>query len=348
MFGAYSAVVCVNTLHLPFAAAVLIAALFTALVGSVVERFIIQRLYGKVAETLLGTFALSYIFQQLVRTIFGPEDQLMALPIDTTLHFGSIVVPVYNVVLLVVSVIVLAGTLLLLIKTKFGMQLRANVQNRTMVQCLGVNSARIDNLTFSYGCALAGLAGALIAPVKSVTPDMGVTYVVDSFMFTAEKAKNLTDNEGVRFQEALQRYGLQAEDFSKARAEFLEKPIAAYLELHIEQAPVLEQAHKSVACVYGVTGCYRQYLTFTGQKSHSGSPIAMRHDAFLAAAQASLAFREIGIRHEGYCTVGKVAVEPDVVTIFPGRCIISLDQRSIEGATLDIMAFKIRDIEFQK
>jgi len=158
-----------------------------------------------------------------------------------------------------------------------------------------------------------------------------------SGMFTAEKAKNLTDNEGVRFQEALQRYGLQAEDFSKARAEFLEKPIAAYLELHIEQAPVLEQAHKSVACVYGVTGCYRQYLTFTGQKSHSGSPIAMRHDAFLAAAQASLAFREIGIRHEGYCTVGKVAVEPDVVTIFPGRCIISLDQRSIEGATLDIM-----------
>jgi len=182
MFGAYSAVVCVNTLHLPFAAAVLIAALFTALVGSVVERFIIQRLYGKVAETLLGTFALSYIFQQLVRTIFGPEDQLMALPLDTTLHFGSIVVPVYNVVLIVVSVIVLAGTLLLLIKTKFGMQLRANVQNRTMVQCLGVNSARIDNLTFSYGCALAGLAGALIAPVKSVTPDMGVTYVVDSFM----------------------------------------------------------------------------------------------------------------------------------------------------------------------
>lgn len=182
MFGAYSAVVCVNTLHLPFVVAVLIAALFTALIGSVVERFIIQRLYGKVAETLLGTFALSYIFQQLVRTIFGPEDQLMALPIDTTLHFGSIVVPVYNVVLLVVSVIVLAGTLLLLIKTKFGMQLRANVQNRTMVQCLGVNSARIDNLTFSYGCALAGLAGALIAPVKSVTPDMGVTYVVDSFM----------------------------------------------------------------------------------------------------------------------------------------------------------------------
>ena len=182
MFGAYSAVVCVNILHLPFAAAVVIAALFTALIGSVVERFIIQRLYGKVAETLLGTFALSYIFQQLVRSIFGPEDQLMALPIDTTLHFGSIVVPVYNIVLIVVSVIVLAGTLLLLIKTKVGMQLRANVQNRTMVQCLGVNSVRIDNLTFSYGCALAGLAGALIAPVKSVTPDMGVTYVVDSFM----------------------------------------------------------------------------------------------------------------------------------------------------------------------
>ncbi|KMO85894.1 hypothetical protein AB840_10940 [Megasphaera cerevisiae DSM 20462] len=182
MFGAYSAVVCVNTLHLPFVIAVMAAALFTALVGSVVERFIIRRLYGKVAETLLGTFALSYIFQQFVRSVFGPEDQLMALPIEATLNFGNVVVPVYNLVLMFVSVMILIGSLLLLVKTKFGMRLRANVQNRTMVQCLGINSSRIDNLTFSYGCALAGIAGALIAPVKSVTPDMGMTYIVDSFL----------------------------------------------------------------------------------------------------------------------------------------------------------------------
>jgi N-carbamoyl-L-amino-acid hydrolase len=153
--------------------------------------------------------------------------------------------------------------------------------------------------------------------------------------FTAEQAKCLKDNEGIEFQEALQPYQLKAENFSMARREFLAKPIQAYLELHIEQAPVLENAGKSVACVYGVAGCYRQYITFKGQQAHSGSPITMRQDAFLAAAEASLAFRDIGIRHQAYCTVGKVTVHPDVVTIFPGLCTISLDQRAIEGDVLE-------------
>lgn len=149
-----------------------------------------------------------------------------------------------------------------------------------------------------------------------------------------KEAAALKDNEGVSFTEALEKYNLNINDFPNARKEFMQKGIKNYLELHIEQAPILESQNQSVACVYGICGCERQYITFTGQRAHSGCPISMRHDAFLAAAQASLAFRDIGLQNDAYCTVGKVSVVPDVVTIFPGTCTISLDQRSIDGDVL--------------
>lgn len=151
----------------------------------------------------------------------------------------------------------------------------------------------------------------------------------------AAAVARLVDANGISFAEALEHYQRKAEDFPKAREQFLKKQIGGYLELHIEQAPVLEHQGKAVACVYGITGCERQYITFTGQPSHAGSPISMRQDAFLAAAQAALAFREIGQRNDAYCTVGKVSVAPDVVTIFPGKCTISLDQRAIDAKVLE-------------
>ncbi|MDQ0203204.1 Zn-dependent hydrolase [Pectinatus haikarae] len=149
------------------------------------------------------------------------------------------------------------------------------------------------------------------------------------------EAAKLKDNNGIAFTDALKRYNLNIEAFPNARKEFMDKHIKSYLELHIEQAPVLESQGKSAACVYGITGCERQYITFKGQPAHSGAPISMRRDAFLAAAQASLAFREIGLKHNAYCTVGKVKVFPDIVTIFPGECMISLDQRSIDANILE-------------
>ncbi|WP_301860587.1 Zn-dependent hydrolase [uncultured Megasphaera sp.] len=154
-----------------------------------------------------------------------------------------------------------------------------------------------------------------------------------------EEAAVLKDNDGISFTEALKRYNLNVADFPKAKEEFLKKGIKEYLELHIEQAPVLESQNRSVACVGGICGCERQYITFTGQRAHSGCPISMRHDAFLAAAQASLKFRDIGLAHTtadkfAYCTVGKVSVVPDVVTIFPGICKISLDQRHVDSSVL--------------
>jgi urea transport system permease protein len=182
MLGAYCSCVCVNSFHLPFFFAAALAFIITGAIGMVIEQLLIRRLYGKVSETLLVTFALTYIIQQIIRMIFGPEAQSLEVPIAGSAHFGSITVPYYNLLLVGAALAVLLLTLLLFYKTTYGMQLRAITQNRSITQCLGIDSERIDMITFAYGSALAGFAGALIAPVKNVFPGMGTAYVVDSFM----------------------------------------------------------------------------------------------------------------------------------------------------------------------
>lgn len=182
MLGAYCACICVTKWHIPFGITLLISFLFAGVMGVLLERLLIRKLYGKVAETLLATFALTYVFPEIIRGIFGPENQNMEVPIKGSLSFGKITVPNYNLFLVGMAFLALGVTMLLFYRTKFGMQLRAITQNRQMSQCLGINSGRIDKLTFAYGCGLGGLAGALVAPVASVTPDMGTEYVVDSFL----------------------------------------------------------------------------------------------------------------------------------------------------------------------
>lgn len=182
MIGAYISCVCVNTFHLPFSIAVILAAIVTGGIGMAVEHLFIKKLYGKVAETLLVTFALTYIIQQIIRMIFGPENQSMEVPLKGQVYIGSAAVPYYNIILIFMAVLVLVCTLLLFFKTSFGMQLRAITQNRDMTQCLGINVSKINLVTFGYASGLAGLAGGLVAPVASVFPGMGTTYIVDSFL----------------------------------------------------------------------------------------------------------------------------------------------------------------------
>ena len=182
MIGAYVTYFVTTVFQLPFFLAMLLAFLTTALFGALIETTIIKHVYGKVAETMLATFALSIILQQTVRMIFGPEDKFVGLPLEGHFSLQGIVVPYYNLFLIVVALGILAATLALFFKTSFGMQLRAVTRNRSMSQCLGINTARIDTLTFACGAGLAGLAGALIAPVKSVMPLMGAYYLVDGLL----------------------------------------------------------------------------------------------------------------------------------------------------------------------
>ena len=154
---------------------------------------------------------------------------------------------------------------------------------------------------------------------------------------TAKDVRPLKALDGRSFSEVWQSLGLEVEKIGEAHADFAKIPVKAYLELHIEQAPLLALAKKSVACVYGVCGCHRQYITFHGQQGHCGSPVALRQDAFLAAAAATLDFKQIALKYDSYCTVGHVEVGPDVITISPGYCRISLDQRCIKPELLQTM-----------
>jgi allantoate deiminase len=155
-----------------------------------------------------------------------------------------------------------------------------------------------------------------------------------------DTARHLVDKQGVLLADALSENGVELDRMPSAREALLARDPRAYLELHIEQGPVLEAMNKPTGVVIGAYGVERHLLRFVGQAAHSGStPIAMRHDAFLAAAEASLAFREIARRHSTLeagmvCTVGQVTVEPGIVTAVPGSCDISLDQRALEAEVL--------------
>jgi allantoate deiminase len=155
-----------------------------------------------------------------------------------------------------------------------------------------------------------------------------------------DSVRGLVDRQGVRLVDALAENGVDLDRMTDARRSLDARRPLAYLELHIEQGPVLESMDRSTGVVIGTFGVERHVLRFVGQAAHSGStPIAMRRDAFLAAAETALACREIARRLSTpaagvVCTVGTVAVEPAIVTAVPGVCEISLDQRAIDPVTL--------------
>lgn len=162
------------------------------------------------------------------------------------------------------------------------------------------------------------------------------------------EVEHLQDKTGVRLVDALRENHVELSRMHESHAYLKAISAVAYLELHIEQGPVLEAANQSAGVVIGTFGVERHLLRFVGQAAHSGStPIPMRRDAFLAAAESALAFREIARQHTTptarvVCTVGTVTVEPGIVTAVPGVCEISLDQRALDAAVLAQMLAEAR------
>ena len=160
------------------------------------------------------------------------------------------------------------------------------------------------------------------------------------------EVEHLADKGGVTLVDALRENGVELSRIHEAQNYLKAINAKAYLELHIEQGPVLESMNKPTGVVLGTFGVERHLLRFTGQAAHSGStPIPMRKDAFLAAAESALAFREIAKQYTTptarvVCTVGTVKVEPGIVTAVPGACEISLDQRALHA---DVLARMLAD-----
>jgi N-carbamoyl-L-amino-acid hydrolase len=166
-----------------------------------------------------------------------------------------------------------------------------------------------------------------------------------------DDVRELKDRQGTRLENALAENGVVLDRMLDAHRALKAIDARAYLELHIEQGPVLESMNKPTGVVLGTFGVERHMLRFVGQAAHSGStPIPLRRDAFLAAAQTALECREIGLRHSrpgagnnAVCTVGVVNLEPKIVTAVPGVCEISLDQRALHADVLAAMLLAARE-----
>jgi len=157
-----------------------------------------------------------------------------------------------------------------------------------------------------------------------------------------DEVRGLKDAEGRRLADVLADNGVALETILNAHRELKAIDARAYLELHIEQGPVLESMQKAAAVVIGTRGVERHKVRFTGQTAHLATPIPMRRDAFLAAAELALECREIARVHshpgaDVFCTVGIVDVEPKIATAVPGVCEISLDQRAMDAGVLAAM-----------
>lgn len=193
MIGAYTSYVVQNLLQtwlgksgvdVGYFLSIIIAFAVTFLIGSFLETLVVSRLYGREIDSLLATWGISLILQQAARTIFGTQGVLVTTP---KVLSGSVQIGKASLSMTRLFIIALVACCLLLVwflmyRTNFGRQMRAVMQNRSMAQCMGINSRKIDNLTFSIGSGLAGIAGCSIALLGSIDSTVGQNYIVNTFM----------------------------------------------------------------------------------------------------------------------------------------------------------------------
>ena len=184
MVGAYTAAI-VGKLGGNTFAAIPVAFVVVGLLGLVIERGIIQWIYDRPLETLLATWGVGIILQVVVKLIFGPELYYVGAPKILEGGFrmiGRLPFPWYRLFLIIMAILLLLLVFYVIFKTSLGLKVRAVRRNRTISGCLGIDTARVDMTIFAFGCGLAGIAGAVLAPIKSVSTTMGFPYAVDSYM----------------------------------------------------------------------------------------------------------------------------------------------------------------------
>jgi urea transport system permease protein len=181
LLGAYTVVVVQNAGG-NFWIALLAAPLVLALVGLIVEELVIRHVYHRFIDTILATWGLSIAIKQVVILVFGPTAQQVCNPFPAPMEILGVVYPSYRLFIMGVAIAVSLATFLLFYRTRFGLAARGVIANRDMASCLGINTRAMDRLTFALGAALAGLAGAVMAPLMSVDPQMGVGFLIPAFL----------------------------------------------------------------------------------------------------------------------------------------------------------------------
>jgi urea transport system permease protein len=193
MIGAY-ATYCVQNVFITYwpgafdwylLAAVPVSFLAAAIVGLILERSVIRLLYGRPLETLLATFGVSLILIEAVRTKFGAQNVQVSNPrwmSGGITVLPEMILPFNRIVIIGFALIVVLITWLVIQRTRLGLYIRAVTQNRRMAACVGIRTWQIDCYAFAFGAGIAGLGGCALSQVSNVGPDLGQSYIIDSFM----------------------------------------------------------------------------------------------------------------------------------------------------------------------
>ncbi|AGI67637.1 ABC transporter permease protein [Octadecabacter antarcticus 307] len=180
MVGAYSALTATQ-IGLPFVLAIPFAVAMTMLIGAIVELLIIRRLYGRIFDTMLATWGLGMVFNQMAVLLFGTVTPGIGMP-QWNFKIGDYSLAVYPIAMIGVAAAMLIFAYFLMTKTVYGMKARASIQQPEMAQAIGIDSSRVNTLTFAIGCGLAGFAGAILVPIIPATPSMGLFFAVKGFL----------------------------------------------------------------------------------------------------------------------------------------------------------------------
>ena len=183
MLGAYVLLV-VDTLGAPLFVAVLIAAVVTGLLGAVVYAVLIRPLKHRALESILVTWGFGIILTQIIIIVFGPVSSNVTAPLGS-FQIGDYSTSWYSVVVIGAAALMMLASYLLFTRTRFGLRANASIQVPEMALALGIRTERVKATTFGIGCALAGAAGAIVAPLYSITPQLGDIFIANSFLTVA-------------------------------------------------------------------------------------------------------------------------------------------------------------------
>ena len=182
MLGGYTVVVATNNGVNIWFAMLILAPLVVGIIGLIVERCLIQWLYGRMIDTLLATWGLSLLFIGIITSVFGASTSTVISPPLGAVTIGDYTSSGYELFLIFVVIVLLILVYLTLKFTSLGLVARATMQNADMAACLGISTSRIYMVTFSLGAAVSGLAGGLLAPITGVLPNIGVIYIAKAFI----------------------------------------------------------------------------------------------------------------------------------------------------------------------
>lgn len=181
LLGAY-AVYFIHGLGAPVWLGMALAPVVVFVIGLVVERGVIRWFYGAPLMAMLGTYALGLSIRSLVRAILQGQYYKIAPPLNGVVDIGGANISEWRIAMICIAIVIVAASILFTKWTTLGLQVRAALENPSLAQAVGLSTKRIYMLTFAFGAALAGLAGALVVPIYSLFADMGVQFLLKAFL----------------------------------------------------------------------------------------------------------------------------------------------------------------------